>query len=126
LGAVLLGAALGGMRPPSVSGTKEAVRFIDNVKVVDQKTGQVFQGTVGLGPTLDRISSGGTFPHRNDGSIFQNRAGDLPPKPIGYYTEYVHPTLGVSGPWPQRVIVGGSGEMYYTADHYKTFIPIKN
>ncbi|WP_217472518.1 hemagglutinin repeat-containing protein, partial [Achromobacter insolitus] len=105
-------------------GAKEPTRFIDGVKVVDQKTGQVLQGTVDLGPTLDRIKSGGSYPHRNDGSIFQNRARDLPPKPAGYYTEYVHLTPGVSGPGPQRIVVGKGGEMYYTADHYRTFIQI--
>ncbi|TFF14686.1 hypothetical protein EXW72_03890 [Pseudomonas sp. BCA14] len=99
---------------------------MDDIKVVDQKTGQILQGTVDLGPTLDRIKSGGSFPHRNDGSIFQNRASDLPQKPAGYYTEYVHPTPGIAGSGPQRIVVGKGGEMYYTADHYKTFIPIKN
>ncbi|WP_177435011.1 ribonuclease domain-containing protein [Pseudomonas sp. Sample_10] len=108
----------------ATKGVKEPTRFIDGVKVVDQKSGQVLQGTVDLGPTLERIKSGGSFPHRNDGSIFQNRAGDLPKKPAGYYTEYVHPTSGVSGPGPQRIVVGKGGEMYYTADHYKTFIPM--
>ncbi|MDZ3826164.1 two-partner secretion domain-containing protein [Pseudomonas monsensis] len=114
--------------PPDyfAGGAKDTTRFIDGIKVVDQKTGQVLQGTVDLGPTLDRIKSGGSFPHRNDGSIFQNRASDLPQKPAGYYTEYVHPTPGIAGPGPQRIVVGKGGEMYYTADHYKTFIPIKN
>ncbi|HEK1688663.1 TPA: hypothetical protein SMR42_005070 [Pseudomonas putida] len=107
-------------------GPKDTTRFIDGIKVVDQKTGQILQGTVDLGPTLDRIKSGGSFPHRNDGSIFQNRASDLPQKPAGYYTEYVHPTPGIAGPGPQRIVVGKGGEMYYTADHYKSFIPIKN
>lgn len=46
--------------------------------------------------------------------------------PVGYYTEYVHPTPGILGPGPQRIVVGQGGEMYYTADHYKTFIPFKN
>ena len=50
--------------------------------------------TVDLGPTLDRISRGERFPHRNDGSIFRNREGRLPSKPDGYYREYVHPTPG--------------------------------
>lgn len=106
-------------------GAKDTTRFVDGIKVVDQKTGQVLQGTVDFGPTLDRIKSGGSFPHRDDGSIFQNRASDLPQKPAGYYTEYVHPTPGIAGPGPQRIVVGKGGEMYYTADHYKTFIPIK-
>ncbi|WP_111205026.1 ribonuclease domain-containing protein [Stenotrophomonas maltophilia] len=110
----------------SIAARKEPTRFIDGVTVVDKKTGNVLQGTVDLGPTLDRIKSGGSYPHRNDGSIFQNRAGDLPVKPAGYYTEYVHPTPGVTGPGAQRIVVGKGGEMYYTADHYKTFIPINN
>ncbi|WP_416383711.1 barstar family protein [Pseudomonas guariconensis] len=62
--------------------------------------------------------------YRNDGSIFQNRASDLPQKRAGYYIEYVHPTPGIVGPGPQRIVVGKGGEMYYTADH-KTFIQIK-
>lgn len=79
-----------------------------------------------IGPILDRIKSGGSFPHGNGGTIFLNRAGDLPHKQTGYYIEYVHPTPGISGPGPQRIIVGKDGEMYYTADHYKTFIFIKD
>ncbi|MCC5069413.1 hemagglutinin repeat-containing protein [Xanthomonas campestris] len=105
--------------------SQDPTRFINGVKVVDKKTGQLFEGTVDLAPTLNRIKSGGSFPHKNDGSTFKNLGGDLPKKPDGYYTEYVHPTPGVSGPGPQRIVVGKGGEMYYTSDHYKTFIPIK-
>jgi RHS repeat-associated protein len=75
--------------------------------------------------TLSRIESGVKFSHRNDGSIFQNREGLLPTKPPGYYTEYVHPTPGVSGPGAQRIVIGQGGEIYYTPDHYGTFIPVK-
>ncbi|WP_162240089.1 ribonuclease domain-containing protein [Pseudomonas sp. Leaf129] len=75
---------------------------------------------------MDRIKSDEYFPDRNNSSIFQNRASDLPQKPAGYYAEYVHPTSGIAGPGPQRIVVGKGGEMYYTADYYKTFIPIKN
>jgi filamentous hemagglutinin len=82
------------------------------------------KGTVDLGPTLKRIESGGSFPHRNDGSVFMNREGLLPTQPQGYYREFVHPTPGVSGPGPQRVIQGQGGEMFYTPDHYGTFIPL--
>jgi YD repeat-containing protein len=52
-----------------------------------------------LQDTLDRIDRGEGFPHRNDGSIFRNREGNLPSQPPGYYHEYVHPTSGV---WPGR------------------------
>jgi len=75
--------------------------------------------------TLERISKGEKFPHRNDGSIFKNNEGLLPSKPLGYYNEYVHPTPGMPGPGAQRVIIGQGGEVYYTPDHYKSFIPVK-
>jgi guanyl-specific ribonuclease Sa len=75
--------------------------------------------------TLDRIASGGKFPHRNDGSIFKNIEGLLPKQNAGYYKEFVHPTPGVKGPGAMRVVTGKGGEMWFTPDHYKTFIPIK-
>ena len=40
--------------------------------------------------------------------------------PARHYIEYVRPTRGVSGPGPQRIVVGKGGEMYCTADNYKT------
>jgi filamentous hemagglutinin len=108
-------------------------RFVNGVVVVDQRTGQVYTGTVDLQPTIDRINNGIQYPHRNDGSVFKNNppvGGNgqslLPVQPPGYYTEYVVPTPGVNGPGPQRIVVGGNGEMYYTPDHYGTFIPIKH
>ncbi|TEL31386.1 hypothetical protein IPC177_31060 [Pseudomonas aeruginosa] len=58
--------------------------------------------------------------------LYSKIVRDLPVKPVGYYTEYVHPTPGVTGPGAQRIVVGKGGEMYCTADHYKTFIPINN
>jgi guanyl-specific ribonuclease Sa len=78
-----------------------------------------------LQTTLDRIANGEKFPHRNDGSVYQNRNGKLPDQPRGYYHEYVHPTPGVSGPGQQSVVIGGGGETYYTPDHYNTFIRVK-
>lgn len=81
-------------------------------------------GLVDVRPTIQRINSGGTFPHRNDGSVFGNREGLLPARPNGYYREYVHPTPGVNGPGAQRIVQGQGGELYYTPDHYQTFIPL--
>lgn len=78
-----------------------------------------------LKSTIDRINSGGKFPHRNDGTFFQNREGLLPKQNFGYYKEFVHPTPGVNGPGPMRVITGQGGEMWFSPDHYKTFIPIR-
>jgi len=98
-------------------------RFVDGEAVVDQKTGQVLKGTVDLQPTLDRIAAGEKFPSRNDGTVFKNYPDrvtgqvGLPVQPVGYYTEYVVETPGISGPGPQRLVVGKGGEMYYTPDH---------
>lgn len=81
-------------------------------------------GLVNVRSTIDRIKAGEKFPHRNDGSVFQNREGLLPKQPQGYYREYVHPTPGVNGPGAQRVIQGQNGELYYSPDHYRTFVPL--
>jgi len=103
---------------------QKETRLISNVKVTDRATGKVMQGTVDLKPTLDRIKAGGSHTHRNDGSIFQNRNTPLPAQPAGYYREYVHPTPGINGPGPQRIVVGQGGEIFYTPDHYATFIRV--
>ena len=78
-----------------------------------------------LNSTMERIKDGQSYPHRNDGSIFQNREGVLPLKGQDYYREYVHPTSVVNGAGPQRIIIGRGGEYYYSPDHYKTFIRFK-
>ncbi|WP_219916637.1 ribonuclease domain-containing protein [Cupriavidus pinatubonensis] len=88
-------------------------------------TGNVYEGTVDLQPTLDRISSGVKYPSRNDGTTFNNNEGLLPQQPAGYYTEYVVPTPNVKGVGPQRIVTGKNGEVFYTPDHYKTFTPVK-
>jgi guanyl-specific ribonuclease Sa len=112
----------GSQATPSVQGA--TTRVVSGATVTPNGK-PAMTGNVNVGPTLDRIRSGGSFPHRNDGAIFRNDQGLLPKQPAGYYREYVHPTPGVSGPGPQRVVVGKGGELYYTPDHYQTFIPLK-
>jgi hypothetical protein len=122
---------LGRPPPADASSTPLSTRFVDGIVVIDQRTGQVYTGTVDLQPTLDRIDAGIRFPSRNDGSVFQNRPTGgggtslLPVQPLGYYTEYVVPTPGIKGPGPQRIIVGKGGETYYTPDHYNTSTPVR-
>jgi len=109
---------------------KKPNRFITGVEVTDKATGKVFEGTVDLKPTIDRINSCQPFPHRNDGGIFNNyplpdrTVPELPVRPHGYYREFVHPTPGIAGPGPQRIVVGQGGEWYYTPNHYEKFIPV--
>lgn len=99
---------------------------IPHQTIRDQSGHVVFQGTIDLAPTMERIARGESNRHHNDGTTFQNREGRLPRKNSGYYKEYVHPTPGEHGPGPQRVIIGQAGEVWYTPDHYKTFQEIKS
>jgi guanyl-specific ribonuclease Sa len=80
-----------------------------------------YEGDIDVGPTIERIRAGRLLDFSNDGTTFQNRERRLPRKPAGYYKEYVHPTPGLRGPGPQRIVAGQEGEFYYTADHYGTF-----
>lgn len=74
--------------------------------------------------TLALIAQGGPFPYDRDGVTFQNRERLLPRKPQGYYHEYTVPTPGEDDRGPRRIVTGEQGEIYYTADHYASFIEV--
>ena len=71
--------------------------------------------------TIHLIDRGGPFPYRQDGVVFQNRERLLRNRPSGYYREYTVKTPGESDRGPRRIVAGGGGELYYTADHYASF-----
>jgi ribonuclease T1 len=73
--------------------------------------------------TLALIQRGGPFPHRQDGSVFQNREGRLPRQASGYYREYTVDTPGLDHRGARRIVAGGRPphEYYYTDDHYESF-----
>jgi ribonuclease T1 len=75
--------------------------------------------------TLALIRQGGPFPYRKDGIVFGNRERRLPARSSGYYREYTVPTPGARDRGARRIIAGGSGEYYYTSDHYNTFRRIR-
>jgi guanyl-specific ribonuclease Sa len=76
---------------------------------------------------LELIQRGGPFPHRQDGTTFQNRERLLPQKPRGYYREYTIPTPGARDRGARRWVVGGQPPevYYYTPDHYRSFRKIE-
>ncbi|KOX12981.1 ribonuclease N [Saccharothrix sp. NRRL B-16348] len=75
--------------------------------------------------TWELIGRGGPFPHpRNDGVTFQNREKLLPAKPADYYREYTVPTPGSDDRGARRLVTGSSDEVYYTADHYESFVVV--
>ncbi|WP_082558600.1 ribonuclease [Kitasatospora sp. MBT66] len=71
--------------------------------------------------TLGLIAKGGPYPYRSDGIVFENRESRLPRKTSGYYHEFTVVTPGSGDRGARRVVTGGSGEQYWTADHYATF-----
>jgi ribonuclease T1 len=75
--------------------------------------------------TLVLIKQGGPFPYRKDGTVFQNREGLLPAQPRGYYREYTVPTPGASNRGARRIVAGRGGDYWYTADHYRSFLRIR-
>ena len=77
-----------------------------------------------VGHTITLIRQGGPFPYSRDGVVFANREHLLPAHPSGYYHEYTVPTPGETDRGPRRVVAGGEGEFYYTADHYVSFVSV--
>jgi ribonuclease T1 len=73
--------------------------------------------------TLDNIDSG-NLPYSKDGTVFQNREGLLPSEPAGYYHEYTVDDPGVAGRGVDRLVIGANGELYFTPNHYASFVRI--
>ena len=108
------------VRPPPACPPVVIDPYVENV-VVENFGRAVYRGEMDLSETLARIARGEKFPHRNDGGTFGNREGRLPRQSRGYYREFVHPTKGIGGPGPQRLVIGKGGDVWYTADHYDSF-----
>ncbi|MCY0936496.1 ribonuclease domain-containing protein [Streptomyces sp. H34-S4] len=67
------------------------------------------------------IDKGGPYQYREDGTVFGNFEKALPQKKRGYYHEFTVKTPGERDRGARRIVTGGDGEFFYTADHYKTF-----
>jgi guanyl-specific ribonuclease Sa len=74
--------------------------------------------------TWTLILRGGPFPSSRDGVVFENRERRLPGEPSGYYHEYTVPTPGSDDRGARRLITGAGRELYYTGDHYQTFVAV--
>jgi guanyl-specific ribonuclease Sa len=70
------------------------------------------------------IQKGGPFSADRDGVVFENREKLLPAKPAGYYREYTVRTPGSDDRGARRLVYGQSSELYYTDDHYVSFIRV--
>jgi ribonuclease T1 len=56
--------------------------------------------------------------------VFGNREGLLPDRDRGYYHEYTVETRGSDDRGARRLITGAEAELYYTADHYESFVQV--
>jgi guanyl-specific ribonuclease Sa len=70
------------------------------------------------------IQDGGPFPYEQDGTTFGNREGLLPDRERGWYREYTVPTPGEDDRGARRLVIGGERELYYTDDHYGSFVAV--
>lgn len=70
------------------------------------------------------IERGGPFPYPSDGAVFGNRERYLPTEQAGYYREYTVDTPGEADRGARRIVTGDGGELYYTADHYSSFVVV--
>ena len=93
----------------------------------------VFQGEIAVQKlpnearqTLALIRSNGPFPYQRDGAVFANREGRLPRQERGYYHEYTVRTPGAKDRGARRIVAGKGGELYYSEDHYRTFMRIRD
>jgi filamentous hemagglutinin len=110
---------------PHIDAVKGEVKVLKDAEVVDFGK-VVYKGRIDLNPTLKRIREGQALRHRNDGAIFLNKEGKLPRhKDREYYREFVVKMKGLPFPGPTRLIIGKKGEVYFTGDHYKSFVRVQ-
>ncbi|MBA2472981.1 MAG: ribonuclease N [Pseudonocardiales bacterium] len=76
------------------------------------------------GQVWQLIQHGGPFRYRQDGVVFGNRERHLPQRQSGFYHEYTVPTPGAHDRGARRLITGGAAELYYTGDHYVSFVVV--
>lgn len=110
---------------PADAAPGDLALIVRNVVIRDVDGRIAYSGDVDLAPAMRRIEAGERDPHRNDGGVFGNREGLLPARPQGYYREYVVRTPGMSHAGPQRLVLGDAGEIYFTADHYASFVRVR-
>jgi len=109
----------------TLASSPEAEKLLEQSSEKCEQVSEDIEGIENVQETLERIARGEKNPHRNDGTVFRNDRGDLPKwdgMPKDYYHEYVHPTPGKNGAGLRRIVIGDNGEIYYSPDHYHTFI----
>lgn len=74
--------------------------------------------------TWQAIQRGEPYPNPRDGVVFENREQRLPARKVGYYHEFTVPTPNSDDRGARRLISGSARELYYTGDHYRSFVVV--
>lgn len=74
--------------------------------------------------TVQVIDNGPPYPYDKDGSTFGNYEGLLPDYERGYYQEFTVETPGSYDRGARRIVEGADAELYWTDDHYASFLRI--
>jgi ribonuclease T1 len=75
--------------------------------------------------TLDDVEDGPPYDYEEDGGVFRNDEMLLPGHPRGYYREFTVETSGSDDRGERRLVIGADGELFYTEDHYESFVIIQ-
>jgi guanyl-specific ribonuclease Sa len=100
------------------------------VKLFNEQTGDASASTEIDASTQQRIETtyknveDGNLTYSKDGTVWNNKDGNLPLEKPGFYKEYTVDNSGTSGRGVERLVIGENGDVYYTADHYATFVKI--
>lgn len=113
---------------PRQSSTSRRTSTTRTQPQVDQDSGLKIVGLSKLpdqaADTYALIESDGPFPFDRDGVVFQNRERHLPKRASGWYHEYTVITPGSDDRGARRLIVGKDRTVYYTQDHYDSFVVV--
>lgn len=113
-----------GFGQPHIGAVTSPIPVLEDVRVLDFGR-EVYRGKMDLNPTIERIRKGEVLQHRNDGGFFRNRERLLPQKSDReFYREFVQPKFSPKFPGPQRVVIGKDGSVWYTGDHYESFVKV--
>ena len=74
--------------------------------------------------TFDDVEDGPPYDYDEDGGVFRNDEMLLPDHPRGHYREFTVETSGEDDRGERRLVIGSNGEVFYTEDHYGSFVRI--
>jgi guanyl-specific ribonuclease Sa len=99
---------------PTTPGARDSRLPLRSLCALPSEAGQVWRA----------IQTGGPLRYSRDGIVFNNTEHILPAHQRGYYHEYTVPTPAERDRGARRLITGQGHELYYTGDHYASFVVV--